>query len=80
MTDSVNLTDQEAGCVALRLAARRLKGEWLEWEDYPNLGGVAFARLQSAMDDVITDLVAVARLEEVAHKIDSAALIESAQA
>lgn len=80
MDEGMGLTETEARCLALRIAARQIRGFtlWLEWEDYPNLGEHAFERVIEAMHTVAKDLEKQTRQVDRIHDVDSADLIEKA--
>lgn len=77
--DGMNLTDEEAGCLAMLLAVRHLADrEWLEWENVPNLGEYAFDRLFEAAERVTDVLMERSMLLDARMDIDSRYLFEQA--
>lgn len=76
--EGMNLIDAEAEAFARRIIAEHVDGEWLEWEDYPNLGEHAFERLSNAVKRFSEQLNWAADHHDRAYDMDSRLLIEQA--
>jgi hypothetical protein len=77
--EGMNLSHTESRIFAMWLAARHLDaGDWLEWEDVPNLGEFAFFRLDEAAVSIADDLAEQAKKLAEYHDIDPAFLHERA--
>lgn len=77
--DGMDLTQQEAMALALRLAAWQIEsGDWLEWGNVPNLGEYAFERLVRAANEVARQMSQRSSAFDRAQDIDSAWLQEKA--
>lgn len=78
--DGMYLTYNEAVSVARRIVARHAAdaAEWLDWEDYPNLGEYSFDRLVIAVQEVGHALGVEADHHDRADEIDSSYLISKA--
>lgn len=76
MNEAVNLSGEQARCLALRLATRQLATDWLEWEDVPMLDEASFERLVKAADHVVHNLLVKSRVLDRELEVDSAELLE----
>lgn len=71
--EAVDLTDEEAEVLAMRIAVQHLSaGEWLWWENVPLLSEASFVRLSKAADDLVADLWRALGRTEQSLDIDSA--------
>lgn len=77
---TITLNDAEAYGVALRLAARQVASDWLEWEDVGWLGEDSFERVEKAMEQVAVNMRTLSRGYDAAHDIDSADILSRAEA
>lgn len=77
-TDALDLSGEEVDALSYRLIARRLEGDWLMWEDVPNLSERSFMRLQDAVDDLARDAWSTSQNLDGLRNIDSAYLMEQA--
>lgn len=80
LPEGMSLTDKEAKALARLLIADQVKhGEWLLWENVPELGEYAFERLQAAVEFEADKLYErVAALDDY-HKVNSHELKARAQ-
>lgn len=73
--EGMPLTDVEAGCLATYLLAQHIAdGEWLEWEDVPNLGEHAFKTLAEAADALAGVMFERSKLLDAQMGVDSPVL------
>jgi hypothetical protein len=76
---AMGLTDEEAGCLATLLLSRLISdGEWLEWENVPNLAEHAFERLCQAAEALAVVMFERSNMLDERMGIDSALLFEQA--
>lgn len=77
---TVTVNDVEAKGVALRMCARLLATEWMEWEDVAWFSEDSFDRVELAARQVAEDLLTLSRAHDLAHDVDSGDILSRAQA
>jgi hypothetical protein len=80
LSDGMNLTAEEARCVAARLVARWLAAAEWEWEDLPLLGEFAWDRLLDALESFKAEAWRTSEISDRHYNIDSVDLIDRAEA
>lgn len=78
---SLHLNEDEATALAWRIATRQVDatGQWLEWEDYPNLDEASFDRLDAAVHVVAASMRLSTHFWAQARNVDAAHLEEMAR-